>query len=117
MFIYKKYYDYVVLVIKFCRSSYVYFSELWVTIVVQFWYSQYFVLNYACLFFSGFDLSKSQDANGLLNLLENGTISDLDEEIDNGIIQEMPQKNVHIGSNIIPATKRMRADHFEGEIY
>ncbi|CAG5043313.1 unnamed protein product [Parnassius apollo] len=41
---------------------------------------------------TGFDLSKSQDVDNLLNLLENGTISDLEEESDDEIVQAIPQK-------------------------
>ncbi|KAL3286426.1 hypothetical protein HHI36_000934 [Cryptolaemus montrouzieri] len=45
---------------------------------------------------ANFDLSNCQGANSLLNLLENGTIQDIDEEIDAEIIQEIPPKNVVI---------------------
>ncbi|CAG5059994.1 unnamed protein product [Parnassius apollo] len=41
---------------------------------------------------TSFDLSKSQDVDNLLNLLENGTISDLEEESDDEIVQAIPQK-------------------------
>ncbi|CAB3227149.1 unnamed protein product [Arctia plantaginis] len=62
----------------------------------------------------GFDLSKRQDVNNLLNLLENGTISDLDEESDDEIVQAIPEKIVRVDSNITQPNERVIVDHSEG---
>ncbi|CAH2093113.1 unnamed protein product [Euphydryas editha] len=56
-----------------------------------------------------------QDVNSLLNSLENGTISNLDEESDDEIVQPIPGKIVRVGSNITQPTEREIADHSEKE--
>ncbi|CAG5017501.1 unnamed protein product [Parnassius apollo] len=64
---------------------------------------------------ASFDLSNRQDMDNLLNLLENGTMSDLEEESDDEIVQAIPQKNVRVGSNITLPTEREIGNHSEEE--
>ncbi|CAG5009701.1 unnamed protein product [Parnassius apollo] len=64
---------------------------------------------------ASFDLSRSQDMDNLLNLLENGTISGLEKESDDEIVQAIPQKNVRVGSNITLPTEREIGNHSEEE--
>lgn len=67
-------------------------------------------------FILGFDLSKRRDVDRLLYILENGAISDPDEESDDVIIQAVPEKIVRVGSDIVhPNETTVVADHFEEE--
>lgn len=67
------------------------------------------------MLFLGFNLSKRQDVDNLLNLLENGTLSDLDGESDDEIVQPIPEKNVRVGSNITRPNEIVTADQSEEE--
>lgn len=52
-------------------------------------------------FISGLDLSKKKDVDFLLDFLENGTVSDLDEESDDEIIQPASSMKTRVGSDIV----------------
>ncbi|XP_061717613.1 uncharacterized protein LOC133525346 [Cydia pomonella] len=47
------------------------------------------------------DLSRNKDVASLLDLLENGTLSDLDEESDDEIIQPASSTSTRVGSDIV----------------
>lgn len=61
--------------------------------------TSYNVLRNSICFVIGFDLSKNQDVSTLLDILENGAISDVDEESDDEIIQHTSQNVIRVGSN------------------
>ncbi|GBP18808.1 hypothetical protein EVAR_93236_1 [Eumeta japonica] len=61
-----------------------------------------FVLNIICkIRGEGSDFSRYRDVDNLLNTLENGTLSDIDEESDDEIIQNTPKLTPRVGRNIV----------------